>query len=255
MKTHRIRPILLKKNTESINIGDLVLPNNPNKINEGNLGIAVRSFEKNDAYSAYELILVSLEDEKIEANDKVYRHYDGGGSHIGIALPKSDELKRVKDKRAFKLIATQNQLSPELIQRLIDEYNNGGMKDFEIEMTVKDCLESHEGNTIYEPILANGFVTVVNKDSELVYFPFKVDKESITLFGAGKFKEEKLVLDKTKASLLFIELWKFLKFSKKPILYTDEDVENILIEYSRSEYVIKTQPIKFFIEYKRNKKK
>lgn len=38
MKTHRIRPILLKKNTESINIGDLVLPNNPNKINEGNLG-------------------------------------------------------------------------------------------------------------------------------------------------------------------------------------------------------------------------
>ena len=47
--------------------------------------------------------------------------------------------------------------------------------------------------------------------NESVYFNCKVDEESITLYGAGKFGEEKLVLDKTQCSLLFIELWKFLK--------------------------------------------
>ena len=51
----------------------------------------------------------------------------------------------------------------------------------------------------------------MSDNKELVYFPIKVEKDFITLYGAGKFQEEKLVLDKTKASLLFIELWKFLE--------------------------------------------
>ena len=39
----------------------------------------------------------------------------------------------------------------------------------------------------------------------------KITKETITIYGAGKFGEETLVLSKVRASLLLIELWKFLK--------------------------------------------
>ena len=63
-------------------------------------------------------------------------------------------------------------------------------------------------------------------DKEIIEFRCKTDKSTITIFGAGKFGEEKLVLDKTKASLLFIELWKFLEYDMNPI-YTEEAVKSI----------------------------
>jgi hypothetical protein len=49
---------------------------------------------------------------------------------------------------------------------------------------------------------------------ELVYFSCKTNKDSITLYGAGKFAEEKITLNKTQCSLLFIELWKFLEMGQ-----------------------------------------
>jgi hypothetical protein len=38
----------------------------------------------------------------------------------------------------------------------------------------------------------------------------KIDKKTITIYGAGKFGEERLILDKAKAMLLYIELHKFI---------------------------------------------
>ncbi len=49
------------------------------------------------------------------------------------------------------------------------------------------------------------------KQNQFIYRPkSKITKENITIYGCGKFNEEKLVLDKTEASLLYIELHKFL---------------------------------------------
>ena len=49
------------------------------------------------------------------------------------------------------------------------------------------------------------------KEKQYVYRPeSKITKEYITIYGCGKFREEKLQLDKTEASLLLIELHKFL---------------------------------------------
>lgn len=51
---------------------------------------------------------------------------------------------------------------------------------------------------------------------KLVYVPeSKITKDSITIYGAGKFQEESLILDKVRASFLAIELWKFLNQDKQ----------------------------------------
>jgi len=52
-------------------------------------------------------------------------------------------------------------------------------------------------------------------EKKIIYCPeSKIEKDRITIHGAGKFGEEKLVLDKTRAALLYIELHKFL-FTEK----------------------------------------
>ena len=54
------------------------------------------------------------------------------------------------------------------------------------------------------------------KQTELVYVPeSKITKDSIVIYGAGKFYEESLILNKVRASFLMIELWKFLNQDKK----------------------------------------
>ena len=65
---------------------------------------------------------------------------------------------------------------------------------------------------------------------EIIEFKCKTTKDTVTVFGAGKFGEERLILDRTKASLLFIELWKFLELSQG-IVYTEEEVREL---YSKS---------------------
>ena len=47
---------------------------------------------------------------------------------------------------------------------------------------------------------------------KLIYAPkSKITKDTITIYGAGKFYEECLVLNKTRARLLMAELHEFLK--------------------------------------------
>lgn len=53
---------------------------------------------------------------------------------------------------------------------------------------------------------------------KLIYAPeSKIDKETITIYGAGKFGEDSLVLGKTRARIIFIELWKFLEVNLKQV--------------------------------------
>lgn len=123
-----------------------------------------------------QLNLVSLEpDEKIENGDK---YYSDTFKHIyeTPCLPLS-----IKDLQ--KVIASQNQLSSELIHQLVNEYNTyGNMKEFEIYiekrfLMCKHCgspypYESNDGKCATcrksglgimskpEPKLTNGFITV-----------------------------------------------------------------------------------------------
>lgn len=48
-------------------------------------------------------------------------------------------------------------------------------------------------------------------DKEFIYFPEpKITKDTITFYGAGKFGEESLTLNKDEAILAFIKLQEFL---------------------------------------------
>lgn len=70
-----------------------------------------------------------------------------------------------------KVIATQNQLSPEYIQQFIKEYNNDTVKDIEILMEESCCDNKVNGGInspdcchkhIIQPKLTNGFITIIN---------------------------------------------------------------------------------------------
>ena len=55
-----------------------------------------------------------------------------------------------------------------------------------------------------------------NEEQRLIYAPrSKITKDFITIYGAGKFGEESLILNKIRASFLIMELWKFLNQDKK----------------------------------------
>ena len=59
-------------------------------------------------------------------------------------------------------------------------------------------------------------------DKEIIEFRCKTDKNTITVFGAGKFGEEKLILSKVHASLLLMELWKFIDCNLTSIFNEDD---------------------------------
>lgn len=52
------------------------------------------------------------------------------------------------------------------------------------------------------------------EDKKLIYAPkSKITKDSITIYGAGKFGEESLVLYPVRAAILMSELWIFINKS------------------------------------------
>ena len=152
MKTKRVRPILVEIKDAS----------NIFENNDKTLSFYEHKQHASSGGKKFELILISLEDEKIEANIDDCINIGGNIKDSFIFKPSLEILDNPYIK---KVIARQSQISPELIQQLIDEYNNGEMKDFEIEMMYKECPNSSIKNWNYfpEPLLTNGFVTVVKQ--------------------------------------------------------------------------------------------
>lgn len=183
MKTLSVKPVFVKSKLDS-EIGIY-----QGKVYHSSFGYTVDDWEN------YQLILISLDpDEKIEVGDVFY-----SSKYNTIDTLASNGV--IDKLTSYKVIATQDQLSPEHIQQLVDEYNNGGMQDFEIEMAVRSNAAlgyneyvylEHIKNKSYLPIkidaninqdsyqlgkeeefenweietyikLTNGFVTVVNK--------------------------------------------------------------------------------------------
>lgn len=160
MRTHKVRPVLV----ESKEPNKLRL-NNKSKLT---FEPQIKGLHYNGLVHTYQqLILISLEDEKIEVGDIIYSEILNQFEALK-EMPKGD-LKFWFDG-IFKVIATQDQLSSKLIQQLVNEYNNGGMKDFEIEWDYREgeFLTELENcpyaPTIDEPKLTNGFITPVKKE-------------------------------------------------------------------------------------------
>lgn len=147
------------------------------------------NFNDEDETAYYQLVLISLDpNEKIERGNKVVtNNVDYFATEIQLCtmsefLDSDNIIKfginnhiKVYKSGYNKLIATQDQLSPDLIQKLVAEYNNGGMQGFDVEMdceftsTNKGLDGFPEDNVdwwVYKPKLTNGFVTVAEKESD-----------------------------------------------------------------------------------------
>lgn len=171
MKTKLVRPVLVESK-EFTNIVKLLADT-----------ISYTTTQNIPGGKYYQLILISLDlDEKIEVGDK---YFDSNLKLIKTALKVSlkeevDFQDRVYYDRWLctkltdcrNIIATQSQLSPDLINQLVAEYNNEGMRDFEIEMVecgaiypeLKDNTYSeYTATCLFKIKLTNSFVTVVER--------------------------------------------------------------------------------------------
>jgi hypothetical protein len=97
-------------------------------------------------------LLVDTEAE-INEGDLVYRFYDSSDSHVGIATPKGDELKRVKDNRVWKIVASTNQFLEIMYHEKYPDGNHKGVKtitslpeisDDSIDMLIEYIDENNE---------------------------------------------------------------------------------------------------------------
>ena len=95
-------------------------------------------------------------------------------------------------------------------------------------------------------------------DEEIIEFKCKTTKDTITVFGAGKFREEKLVLNKAQAGLLLMKLWEFIDCNLTS-RFTEDDMKAAILFGVRMQ-TLKTEPEKrkqlaeYFIQQLRNNK-
>lgn len=162
MKTKLCRPVLIRTNEEShlqivngkLYYSDkLFCANHPDMPEVGFI----------NPNQNQQLILISLDtNERIEEGDKFYNQ----DLHLIGELIVPNTYKNV-----FKVIATQyqSQLSPEYIQRFVEEYNKGDVKDVDVEIESLHKITPPPNKTFVRnmgerPKLTNGFVTIVEKE-------------------------------------------------------------------------------------------
>ena len=159
MKTKHVRPVLV----ESKDIHS--------QLEIDTISIGKLSYEAKQYHCKHpqELILISLEDEKIEVGNE---YLDDCVLIREAVTSDEDYWKRRPDYK--KVIARQSQISPEYISKFVKQYNQDCIEDLEIEMEYfeNDTLEcigmDGEPNCVlfngFTPKLANGFVTIVEKE-------------------------------------------------------------------------------------------
>lgn len=176
MKTKLVRPVLVesKEPTELI----LSAADKYKYLHKTEYyGSAMESTLGKDVYQ--QLILISLEDEKIEVGDKYLLPN-------GIITSAATDYKRPDDYK--KIIATQSQLSPEHIHQFIKEYNKGEVKDIRIEMEeYTDGNGMYRNSKMFQPKLTNGFITIVEK----LQIP-KISADDLPLTN-GNYTEEEVI--------------------------------------------------------------
>ena len=173
MNTIRIRPLLVESK-EIPNVGDLCF--SPRY--EGKL-LVFGNFENSyqNECKKQELILISLEDEKIEGNNYVYNNKRKIIELFKYIQGTCEEIF------CRKVITRQSQIPAEYISKFIEQYNNGSVEDLEIEMEhywinsdsikgnfftevakFEPSINQYDAILNNRPKLTNGFVTIVEKE-------------------------------------------------------------------------------------------
>lgn len=187
MKTKKCRPVLVKSKEPT----NLILSG------FGTLFLSPpMQLKTSDTYQ--QLILISLEDEKIKAGELCYNVSNN-------CIVRFSNWPYPDYSNHKKIVATQSQLPIDYINQFIEEYNTGNVKDLEIEMEIDELstkirnssehkFENYKFvNSIFKPKLINGFVTIVEREIDI----------DVDMPG------------------------EFVKY-KEPILYTEEEVLNLL---------------------------
>ena len=202
MKTHKVRPVLVESKEKT----NLLINTLNNRLLFGVQNI-IKEYAK-----YYELILISLEDEKIESGDTVYELYpDGGfgatGNHLSVCTNPDGY-----DEDAFKVIARQSQIPPEYISEFIEQYNNDCVEDFEIK-----CGGS------YEEFL--DFCGKLGYDYDGAFGWYKRTDPGGNRPNTSKLED--LFNKYPKLTNGFVTV-----IEKEPISYTEEEVLNLIFKYS-----------------------
>ena len=236
MKTKKVRPVLVEIKFNSIEEmqGDIILRNDKIYTCKQLNILQLHKKESND--KVFELILISLKDEKIEIGDK---YLDDCGLIRESVTSDEDYWESRPDYK--KVIACQSQISPEYISKFIEQYNNDCVEDFEIEMEIHWNNRKYskqpfpgeyatEKDRIYLPRLTNGFVTIVEKP---IY---------------------QQIIDTVGGEDAFCKLTGIIK---EPILYTEEEVKHLcLCAMSDAQDNICQYPHEYIDEwFEQNKKK
>ena len=150
MRTKKCRPVLVEsKENTGITLGINITKNIPGAMRGQN----------------YQLILISLEDEKIEVGDLVY---DTLKNQLFNVMSNYDGMEYI-----HKVIATQDKISPEHITKFVDQYNNGEVNDVEIEVYTMNEGYTDVNDYPYQEInilkLSNGFITIIEKKEPTLY--------------------------------------------------------------------------------------
>ena len=166
MKTKKVRPVLVEIKDAS----------NIFENNDKTLSFYEHKQHASSGGKKFELILISLEDEKIEEGEYLNL------AHRVIVQPTDLEWANSNSNNLKKVIARQSQIPQKYISKFIEQYNNSCVEDLEIEMEkcwinsdnvkgnsftevakFEPSINDFDAVLIIQPKLTNGFVTIVEK--------------------------------------------------------------------------------------------
>lgn len=129
MKTLRVRPVLVET-TEKSRICHLT-----QKAKHLNWPIALHEIECSIILDSinYDIVLISLDNRDFKKGDTVYSEVLDELFELSYR-DLAELTTNINMEGIYKVIANQRQFSDELTEKLVEEYNNGGMNDFIIEM-------------------------------------------------------------------------------------------------------------------------
>ena len=203
MKTKKCRPVLVECSRKSRK-GDLV-------ISPIGLGIHISDIEYS-VHNKQQLILISLEDEKLEIGNTIYSK-PLNKIDVLEEMPKGD--LKFWFNGIYKVIVTQEQISPEYIAKFVEQYNNGGVEDLKVEMEIRSNAALSYKEYVY-----------LEHIGDKKYIPIKIDaninQDSYSLGKIEEFEDWEIEIY-PKLTNGFVTI-----VNKEPILYTEEEVYKLL---------------------------
>jgi len=172
-----------------------------------------------------EIILINLEDE-IKEEDK-YLTEDGEILQTYNTTHKKCNCRKV--------IATQDQISPEYISKFIEQYNSNCVEDIEIEMEEFLEMNNLTGECIitYESKMTNGFITIIEKDPDYEGFVLEINEYE----RQGLPVDRKLLIKlANKYNTPIPNYGDIPSNSQENIMYTEEEVLEIIDKYDTAKW-------------------